>query len=166
MKNIKENILTICIAGLVALFGFSLISYVFLGDTVRTEIVSASSIRSKDIVETERLSEDDPDYYPVVNTTKEVSITKYYRTVKVIVDGEEYELDMDSETKFMLPGPGRKITVSRNYDGSLYLEHPLRNIIMGAVMGFGGLAIIISICKPDFEKIWSSKKKQKKRKKT
>jgi len=158
-KKLEENILLICIAGVATIFGFALMIYTFVADTIRTEIVSASPIRTSVYETQEKRSENDPDYDPVYNKTKTVEATKYYRTVTMMIDREKEELELSSAFKFMLPGEGRKITVSREYDGGLYWEHPIRDMLMGIVFSAGGLGIIIFTIKSDRPKNKSATKK-------
>lgn len=162
-KKLQENFLVILLAGLAALLGFALMIYVFAADTIRTEIVAASPVRSNTYEKEELRSRDDPDYDPVYNKTKTVHETKYYRTVTVEVDGERSEMEIGSGFSFLLPGEGRHITISRNYDGSFYWEHPLRNLLEGAVLGFGGLAVIVSTLRSEPEKTKPTKKRKKKK---
>lgn len=164
-KRLKENILVIVIAGLAALLGFALVSYGFFGDTITTKIVSAGPVHSSTYEVEEARSKDDPEYDVITNTTKTTHSTKYYRTVVVEVDGKQVELDLDSEFKFMLPGAGRKITISRNYDGSFFWEHPIRNRFLGAALCCGGLSVIYFTLHGDLEDEKPTKKKNKKKKK-
>lgn len=163
-KKLKENILVLLITGALTLLGFALMIDVFVADTIRTEIVSSTSIRSSTYEKEERLSKDDPDYDPAYNTTKTVHETKYYRIVTVEVDGEQTDLELESDFKFLLPGQGSHITLRRDYDGSFLWDHPVRYFLLGAVLAVGGLAVIVTTLRSPEEKTKETKKKRKKKK--
>lgn len=165
-KKLKENILLLLITGLLTLLGFALMIDVFAADTIRTEIVEASPVRSSTYEVEERLSKDDPDYDPAYNTTKTVHATEYYRTVTVVIDGEPVKMELDSEFKFLLPGQGSRITLRPDFNGTYLWDHPLRYFSLGAVLAAGGLAVIYStLHSPAAETKAAKKKPNKKRKK-
>lgn len=164
-KNLKENFLVILITGLFTLFGFLLMIDVFTSDTIRAQIVDASPIRSHTYETTERISKDSPDYQPGIQTTKTVHATEYYRTITVVADGEQTDIELKSDFKFLLPGQGRHITLRRDFDGSYLWDHPLRYFLLGAVLALGGSAIIVSTLRAPVEKKKTTAKKNRKKKK-
>lgn len=163
-KKLKENILVLLIVGLFTLLGFALMIDVFVADTIRTEIIEASPVRSSSYEVEEHLSKDDPDYDVTRNTTKTVHETKYYRTVTVEIDGKPTELELNSEFKFLLPGQGRKITLRPDFDDTYFWDHPLRYFLLGLVLSLGGLTIIFFTLHSPAGETKKTKNKQKKRK--
>ena len=162
-KVLEENILLICCAVLAAVVGFSLTIYVFTADTIRAEIVDAGPICAYTYEVEEPLSKDDPDYEPAYHTSKTTHATKYYRRITVEIDGKRMDMELASEFRFMLPGQGKKVTVSYNYDGSLFWEHPMRNLIMGEVLEFIGLGGLFLIVRPGLAKSKSKSRSSKKK---
>lgn len=163
-KRFMENILVILIAGALALLGFGLVIDIFVADTIRTEIISATPIRSSTYEVEEYRSKDDPDYDPVYNKTKTVHDTKYYRTVTVEVDGQQSELELGGSVKFLLPGEGRTITLRRDFKGDLEWDHPLRYFLLGVVLSLGGVAVIVSCLRAPEKPANTGKKKKRKKK--
>lgn len=157
-KKLMENILVFLIAGVVALIGFAMLFYEFIAEDYRTVILSDKGIARYEYEREENLKKDDPNYSPF-NTTKTVTETQYARKAVVEIEGELVEIEMKSAFKFLIPGQGSTITVRKDYDGAYKWEHPIRNILVACLWGFGGLGFFVFTYRSCVEEVKEEKKK-------